>query len=85
MIYRSTSPIHELMREEFSCSEFLMPGFVDAHVHPFQYACVGMSLERTLMDWLSTDIRPLINHFLTDEHFAHEVHTKAVVGAEVQT
>ena len=37
-----------------TCSQFLMPGFVDTHIHAPQYRFTGTGFDKQLLEWLET-------------------------------
>lgn len=57
--------------------QFLMPGFIDTHIHASQYLNVGMGYHLQLLDWLSTYTFPLEKRF-SDPQFASTVYNKVV-------
>ncbi|KAH8369197.1 hypothetical protein KR009_003848 [Drosophila setifemur] len=62
--------------------QFLMPGFVDCHIHAPQYAQVGLGLDMPLLDWLNTYTFPLEAKF-EDQQYAQRVY-KSVVEATLR-
>ncbi|KAH8335657.1 hypothetical protein KR074_008578 [Drosophila pseudoananassae] len=63
--------------------QFLMPGFVDCHIHAPQYAQVGLGLDMPLLDWLNTYTFPLEAKF-SDLKYAQHVY-KSVVEATLRS
>ncbi|CAD6993218.1 guanine deaminase [Ceratitis capitata] len=63
--------------ERLTKDQFLMPGFVDCHIHAPQVAQIGLGLDMTLIDWLNTYTFPLEAKY-DDEQFAAKVYTKVV-------
>ncbi|GFG30153.1 hypothetical protein Cfor_09541 [Coptotermes formosanus] len=57
--------------------EFLMPGFIDTHIHAPQYPNVGLGYDKQLLDWLSTYTFPLEKKF-SDLSFAAKVYEAIV-------
>ncbi|KAK2173569.1 hypothetical protein NP493_866g00025 [Ridgeia piscesae] len=57
--------------------EFLIPGFVDTHVHASQYANAGTGLDLPLLEWLPRYTFPLEATF-SDVTFATAAYRKAV-------
>lgn len=57
--------------------QFLLPGFVDLHVHAPQWAQSGTALDLPLYDWLNTYTFPLEAKF-SDVDFAEKVYTHLV-------
>ncbi|KAI8044794.1 guanine deaminase [Drosophila gunungcola] len=75
----SSSPLQAKDLAEIRLSEhqFLMPGFVDCHIHAPQFAQVGLGLDMPLLDWLNTYTFPLEAKF-SDQQFAQEVYQSVV-------
>ncbi|XP_075146742.1 guanine deaminase [Haematobia irritans] len=57
--------------------QFLMPGFVDCHIHAPQVAQIGLGLDMPLLEWLNTYTFPLEAKF-ADQEFAKKVYTRVV-------
>lgn len=57
--------------------EFLIPGFVDTHLHAPQYVNVGVGYHLTLLDWLNKYTFPAESKF-SDLEFAQTVYDKVV-------
>ena len=62
----------------FYFSQFLIPGFVDAHIHASQYSYTGTGYDLGLLEWLKKYT------FLTesrygDAAFTQDIYSKAVV------
>lgn len=70
--YLSTLPITELTN-----SQFLLPGFIDCHIHAPQYPNIGNGLDLPLLQWLETYTFPLEYNY-KDNDFARKVY-KAVI------
>ena len=64
------------------CSQFLMPGLVDAHIHAPQYVNSGTGYDRMLLDWLDTYTFPTEAKF-KDKEVATDVYPKVVVSYEL--
>ncbi|EDW81446.1 uncharacterized protein Dwil_GK11019 [Drosophila willistoni] len=62
--------------------QFLMPGFVDCHIHAPQYDQYGLGLDMPLLDWLNTYTFPLEAKF-ADPKYAQQVY-KNVVEATIR-
>lgn len=58
-------------------TQFLLPGFVDCHIHAPQYPNLGLGLDLPLLEWLEKYTFPLEAAF-KDEKFAHKVY-RAIV------
>jgi len=59
--------------------QFIMPGFVDCHIHAPQFAQVGLGLDMPLLDWLNTYTFPLEAKF-SDQQYAQQVYQSVVVS-----
>ena len=70
--YQGKSNFHQL--EE---GQYLLPGFIDLHVHAPQWAQSGTALDIPLYDWLNTYTFPLESKF-ADLDFAHQVYDDLV-------
>lgn len=70
--YEGTEAFHRLPE-----GQFLLPGFVDLHVHAPQWAQAGNALDVPLYDWLHTYTFPLEAKF-SDLHFAKTVYEDVV-------
>ncbi|AJY78030.1 guanine deaminase [Paenibacillus beijingensis] len=57
--------------------QFILPGFIDLHVHAPQWAQAGTALDVPLYDWLHTHTFPLESKF-SDLEFAQEVYDDLV-------
>lgn len=64
---------------KLSESQFLLPGFVDTHIHAPQYTNVGLGLDKTLLEWLEVYTFPTETEY-KDDKFAEEVYEKVVVS-----
>jgi len=62
--------------------EFVMPGFIDTHIHAPQYPNAGVGYDKQLLDWLTTYTIPLEMKF-SDLSFAAKVY-EAIVVSELQ-
>ncbi|MNE55845.1 Guanine deaminase [compost metagenome] len=67
-----TEPVQRL-----SPGQYLLPGFIDLHVHAPQWAQAGAALDVPLYDWLHTYTFPLEAKF-SDADFASEVYSDLV-------
>ncbi|CAI6087089.1 guanine deaminase [Cohnella sp. JJ-181] len=70
--YAGTAQYHRL-----APGQYLLPGFVDLHVHAPQWAQSGTALDIPLYDWLHTYTFPLESKF-ADPDFAAEVYEDLV-------
>lgn len=74
--YLDTLPVIEL-----TSNQFLLPGFVDCHIHAPQYPNVGLGLDLPLLQWLDTYTFPLESNY-KDNEFSRKVY-RAVVRCTV--
>ena len=63
---------HHQLRE-LAEGEYLLPGFIDLHVHAPQWPQAGLALDRPLADWLNVYTFPLEARF-NDRVFARKVY-----------
>ncbi|KAG7206141.1 hypothetical protein KM043_003533 [Ampulex compressa] len=52
--------------------QFLVPGFIDGHIHAVQFPNLGVGYDKELLDWLNTYTFPLEKKY-ADEEFAQRV------------
>ncbi|XP_055373875.1 guanine deaminase [Condylostylus longicornis] len=62
---------------KLSKTQFLMPGFVDCHIHGPQFPQIGLGLDLPLLGWLNKYTFPLESKY-NDEVFAAKVYEKVV-------
>ncbi|XP_037071795.1 guanine deaminase-like [Pollicipes pollicipes] len=62
---------------QLSPHQLLLPGLVDAHIHPCQYPNAGLALDLPLLDWLQRYTYPTEARF-QDEAFASTVYAAVV-------
>lgn len=62
---------------QLSPTQFLMPGFIDCHIHAPQYPNSGLGLDMPLLDWLNTYTFPMEHNF-RDEKFAEQVYAAVI-------
>ncbi len=62
---------------ELTAGEYLLPGFIDLHVHAPQWAQAGLALDRPLEDWLNKYTFPLEAKF-SNLTFARQVYRSFV-------
>ncbi|MGX7245209.1 guanine deaminase [Enterococcus quebecensis] len=63
--------------QELAKGQYILPGFVDLHIHAPQWAQAGTALDLPLYDWLNTYTFPLESKF-SDEQFAEKVYSDLV-------
>ncbi|XP_063704173.1 guanine deaminase [Culicoides brevitarsis] len=57
--------------------QFLMPGFIDCHIHAPQMPNIGLGLDKPLLEWLDTYTFPLESKY-RDVEFARKIYQKVV-------
>lgn len=62
--------------------QFVIPGFVDTHIHAPQYPNAGKGLDMGLLDWLQTYTFPTETKF-KDQKFAAYVYGRVVVSVHL--
>lgn len=62
---------------ELSKTQFLLPGFVDCHIHAPQYPNLGLGLDLPLLQWLETYTFPVESTYNIDS-FARHVYNRVV-------
>lgn len=67
------------MEVQLSENQFLMPGFIDTHIHAPQVPNIGLGLDKPLMEWLNAYTFPTETEF-KDKAFAKNVYEKVVVS-----
>lgn len=65
--------------KELNSDQFLIPGFVDTHIHAPQVPNIGLGLDKPLLDWLNAYTFPMESEFKNDD-FARHVYEKVVVS-----
>lgn len=73
----SEHKIREIYR--LSDQEFLIPGFIDAHIHGPQFENAGLGYDKALLEWLKAYTFPLEKKF-EDVNYATPVYEKVVVS-----
>lgn len=68
----------------YFCSQFVIPGFVDTHIHAPQYPNCGKGLDLGLLEWLEKYTFPTEAKF-KDPKFAEHVYDRAVVSKKWRT
>lgn len=58
--------------------QFLLPGFIDTHLHAPQYAYTGTGTHIPLMEWLDTLTFPTESSFKDNADLARDVYTKLI-------
>ncbi|KAF9898334.1 hypothetical protein BX616_004167 [Lobosporangium transversale] len=57
--------------------QFIIPGFIDTHIHAPQYTFCGNGHDLPLLEWLDTYTFPRESKF-ADKEYAHKLYTKSV-------
>ncbi|MBY9077436.1 guanine deaminase [Paenibacillus sp. HN-1] len=73
--YRTIEDTHQVRR--LAEGQYLLPGFIDLHVHAPQWAQAGLALDVPLYEWLHTHTFPLESKF-SDLEFAADVYQDLV-------
>lgn len=60
-------------------NQFLIPGFIDCHIHAVQFPNLGIGYDKKLLEWLEHYTFPLEKKY-TDEIFAEQVFNTVVVS-----
>ncbi|MCZ0717369.1 guanine deaminase [Aerococcus kribbianus] len=68
---------HQEQLVELSPDQYLLPGFIDTHIHAPQWPQLGVALDRPLNEWLEQHTFPLEAKYANLE-FAHTVYTDLV-------
>ena len=59
-------------------NEFLLPGFIDSHIHAAQYPNAGLGLDLPLLEWLNKYTFPMERRFGEDLQFAKKAYEAVV-------
>lgn len=62
---------------ELTATQFLLPGFIDCHIHAPQYPNIGLGLDMPLLEWLETYTFPMEYNF-KDNAFAQKVYAAVI-------
>jgi len=62
-------------------TQFLIPGFIDTHIHAPQFPNLGLGYDLTLLDWLDKYTFPLEAKF-SDADFAQKVYQAVIVSSD---
>lgn len=60
-------------------SQFLLPGFIDCHIHAPQVPNIGLGYDKPLLEWLDSYTFPLEAQYANEE-FATGVYEKVIVS-----
>lgn len=64
---------------QLSATQFLIPGFIDCHIHAPQMPNIGVGLDMELLDWLKEYTFPMESQY-KDTKYAKHVYEKVVVS-----
>lgn len=64
---------------QLNADQFIIPGFIDTHIHAPQVPNIGLGLDKPLLDWLHAYTFPIETEFKNDD-FARHVYEKVVVS-----
>lgn len=67
----------ETKRVVLTEDQFLVPGFIDCHIHAPQFPNIGLGLDMELLDWLNSYTFPLEVRY-SDDEFARHVYAKVI-------
>ena len=59
--------------------QFIIPGFIDGHIHAVQFPNLGIGYDKLLLEWLDSYTMPLEKRF-RDIEFATQVFDTVVVS-----
>ena len=59
-------------------NEFLLPGFIDSHIHASQYPNAGLALDMPLLEWLNKYTFPMERQFGENLQFASKAYNAVV-------
>lgn len=68
----------DFVKNELTSDQFLIPGFIDTHIHAPQVPNIGLGLDKPLLDWLNAYTFPMETEF-KDDDFARHVYEIVVV------
>lgn len=75
--WRKDTSKYEVIR--MTKNQFILPGFIDCHIHAPQMPNIGLGLNMELLDWLKTYTFPMESQY-KDTQFAAYVYAKVVVS-----
>ncbi|XP_055716396.1 guanine deaminase [Phlebotomus papatasi] len=73
--WRKDTSKYEVIR--MTKNQFILPGFIDCHIHAPQMPNIGLGLNMELLDWLKTYTFPMESQY-KDSQFAAYVYAKVV-------
>lgn len=62
--------------------QFLIPGFIDTHIHAPQYPNIGLGYDVELLEWLDNYTFPTEIRF-NDSDYAKDIYTYVVVRQNI--
>lgn len=66
-----------LTEKHLTNTQFIMPGFIDCHIHAPQMPNIGLGLDKPLLEWLEEYTFPLESKYI-DNEFAMKTYKKVV-------
>lgn len=60
-------------------NQFLLPGFIDCHIHAPQMPNIGLGYDKPLLEWLDSYTFPMEAQY-ANEAFAADVYEKVIVS-----
>ena len=87
IVYKGTKNDLNEAKEKYSVTkiieledknEFLLPGFIDSHIHASQFPNAGLGLDLPLLQWLEKYTFPMEARFGSDLQFAAKAYEKVV-------
>lgn len=69
----------DFIKVELESSQFMLPGFIDTHIHAPQVPNIGLGLDKPLMEWLNAYTFPMETQY-KDKEFARHVYRKVIVS-----
>lgn len=77
--WQAETPDFTTSINQLSATQFLIPGFIDCHIHAPQMPNIGVGLDMELLDWLNTYTFPMEGQY-KDTEYAKLVYEKVVVS-----
>lgn len=80
--WQQANPAFQAPKTILSKTQFLLPGFIDCHIHAAQMPNIGLGLDMELLDWLNAYTFPLESQ-LADTTIAQHVYEQVVVSLDI--
>lgn len=77
--WQTETPDFTTAINQLSATQFLIPGFIDCHIHAPQMPNIGLGLDMELLDWLKEYTFPMESQY-KDTEYAKHVYEKVVVS-----